>query len=412
MNNFKCSSIKHRRDRQFIFFSLIAVFILTNIVITEASSEDEDIQEKIQEIEQERQSLESEMDELEENIEHLQQQEREVVQRIQEIDYRLSQQEQELIELDNEIGETEDQIEKTTEELEQAEEELEEKEEFLGTRMRATYKQGNVSYLEVLFEAQDFIDFLSRLTYVQSIVDKDLELIAEVEEERDRIQAKKEELEEQKEDLQTLYAEAEEKKQEIEQNRQEQQRLHAELEEQREQEQELLRQKENEADQLLEAIRDLQSQSGEMVTPIEWPVPDFGRNYITSPFGNRTHPITGRESFHSGLDIGIAHHRWPGSNQYQGNPVNAVSADSGVVIYAGIMGSLNSGYGRIVIVDHGGGYSTWYAHLNSILVSEGEEVSRGQPVGLIGSTGSSTGPHLHFEVRKNDNPQNPLEYLN
>lgn len=404
--------VKMRKDRQIVFILLLAVFAFANIVMIEAAEDDDDIEEKIQQIEEERESLESEMDKLEENIEQLEAQERDVLQRIHQINNELDEQERELIKLDNEIEGTEKEIEETTEELEIAEEELAEKEEFLGTRMRASYQQGGVSYLEVLFDAQDFIDFLSRLTYVQSIVDKDVELISIVEEERNKIQAKKEELEEQRDHLETLYAEAEQKKLEIQQNREEQQRLHAELQEQRNLEEDLLAEKEQEADQLLDAIRDLQTESGEMSVPLEWPVEGFGRSYITSPFGNRVHPITGNQSFHSGLDIGIPHNRWPGSASYSGNPVNVLAADSGVVIFAGIMGSLNSGYGNIVIIDHGGGHTTWYAHNHEILVSEGQEVARGEPIALVGSTGSSTGPHLHFEVRKNDTPQNPEEYLN
>ncbi len=375
------------------------------------ASEEKDIQEQIEQVKDERQDIKGDMDKMEENIEELEAQERDVLQRIQQINNELSQQEQELVELDNEIVNTEDDIDETAEELEIAEDELAEKEEFLGTRMRASYKQGNVTYLEVLFESQGFIDFLSRLTYVQSIVDKDVELISIVEEERDNIQATKDELEEQRDHLESLFAQAEEKKMEIEQNRAEQQRLHAELEEKRKQEEDMLAEKEQEADQLVEAIQDLQRESGEMAVPLEWPVDGFGRSYITSPFGNRTHPITGQQSFHSGLDIGIPQNRWPGSSNYTGDSVDVLAADSGIVIFAGVMGSLNSGYGNVVILDHGGGYTTWYAHNREILVSEGEEVSRGQPIALVGSTGSSTGPHLHFEVRKNDDPQNPEEYL-
>ncbi|MDN5331409.1 MAG: hypothetical protein PWP45_634 [Tepidanaerobacteraceae bacterium] len=116
-----------------------------------------------------------------------------------------------------------------------------------------------------------------------------------------------------------------------------------------------------------------------------WPV--SGR--ITSRFGSR-----GGE-FHTGLDIANA----------TGTPVRA--ANSGVVTFAG----RNGGYGKLVIINHGGGFETYYAHLNTISVSVGEKVSRGQVLGTVGTTGRTTGPHLHFEVRVNGTPKNPLLYL-
>ena len=116
--------------------------------------------------------------------------------------------------------------------------------------------------------------------------------------------------------------------------------------------------------------------------------------WITSGFGTRRHPILGTVRNHAGVDI----------SGRTGNPVWAVQ--SGVVITAGSLG----GYGKTVIVDHGG-YTTLYAHMNAIHVSAGDRVSQGTRVGDIGSTGLSTGPHLHFEVRIGGVAQNPAKYL-
>ena len=104
---------------------------------------------------------------------------------------------------------------------------------------------------------------------------------------------------------------------------------------------------------------------------------------ITSPFGYRTHPIFGTTIFHAGIDIGVDY----------GTPIHA--ADSGVVVYSGWI----SGYGNAVIIDHGGGISTLYGHNQSLAVSEGQSVSKGSVIAYAGSTGNSTGPHCHFEVR-------------
>lgn len=116
---------------------------------------------------------------------------------------------------------------------------------------------------------------------------------------------------------------------------------------------------------------------------------------ITSGFGYRVHPILGYRRFHAGIDFGGGY----------GSTIRA--ADSGVVIFAGWYG----GYGRSVVIDHGNTLTTLYAHASRIYVSEGQRVKRGQPIAAIGSTGLSTGPHLHFEVRKNGEPINPGHYL-
>ncbi|NET35987.1 MAG: peptidoglycan DD-metalloendopeptidase family protein [Cyanothece sp. SIO1E1] len=119
------------------------------------------------------------------------------------------------------------------------------------------------------------------------------------------------------------------------------------------------------------------------------------RGRVTSRFGSRVHPILGYKRFHSGVDFGASH----------GTTIRA--ADSGTVIFAGWYG----GYGRAVIVNHGGGLTTLYAHASKLYVTEGQGVEQGQAIAAVGSTGLSTGPHLHFEVRKNGKPVNPLGYL-
>ena len=124
-----------------------------------------------------------------------------------------------------------------------------------------------------------------------------------------------------------------------------------------------------------------------------WPVPGYTR--ITSPFGMRTHPITGIYKLHTGVDIGA-----PLGSTF-------VTANDGIVIKA----EYNGAYGNMVVVDHGGGVTTLYAHGSQILVEVGQTVLRGDPVLLVGSTGYSTGPHAHFEVRINGQYQNPLDYI-
>ena len=116
---------------------------------------------------------------------------------------------------------------------------------------------------------------------------------------------------------------------------------------------------------------------------------------ISSGFGPRIHPIHGYSLMHNGVDMNA------GSGQA------IVSTSSGTVIFAGVKG----GYGNTIMVDHGGGMVTLYAHQSKFAVSTGQSVKRGQTIGYVGSTGVSTGPHLHFEVRVGGNPVNPAKYL-
>ena len=123
-----------------------------------------------------------------------------------------------------------------------------------------------------------------------------------------------------------------------------------------------------------------------------WPCPSC--HYITSQFGWRYHPIYHTQKYHSGVDIGASY------------GATIVAADGGTIITAGSV----SGYGNCVVINHGNGITTLYGHMSSIAVSVGQKVSKGQTIGYVGSTGNSTGPHLHWEVTVNGVRQNPLNY--
>ncbi len=154
---------------------------------------------------------------------------------------------------------------------------------------------------------------------------------------------------------------------------------------------------EAEANELTKTLKSLQAERAKIAYAsgaMMWPVSaDWTR--ISSDFGYRIHPVLGTQSFHGGIDI-------PAPN---GSPIYA--ANSGVVIFAGYKGS----YGNAVIIDHGGGIATLYAHSSKLYVNTGQEVARGDTVALIGSTGRSTGNHLHFEVRENGERVDPKKYL-
>lgn len=143
-------------------------------------------------------------------------------------------------------------------------------------------------------------------------------------------------------------------------------------------------------------------------TNLMWPLKDYGPRWITSYFGMReVHPITGKKNvMHNGIDIAISFNRWPGSEAFNGAPVYVLAAADGIAYPYETSG----GYGNYVIIVHDG-FTTLYAHTHENLVKNGEEVKAGQPIAIVGSTGLSTNPHLHFEVWVNGKPTDPLKYL-
>lgn len=263
-------------------------------------------------------------------------------------------------------------------------------------RLRDIYENGQVNYLDVLLGSADFRDFASRMFLLQRVIRRDFDLIDKLEAQKEALLAQKAQLDESKRQLDAAYAEGKAEQKIVAQKTVERQalyeqalaekaRLDAEYEELQRNSQEITA-----MIQRMEEEGRMMPQAGG-TGQLSWPV----NGEITSPFGWRVHPIWGTQIFHAGLDIGADY----------GDPVHA--ADGGTVVYAGWMG----GYGNAVMIDHGGGMVTLYGHNSSITVGEGEQVSKGQTIALAGSTGNSTGPHCHFEVRIHGEVVSPLQYL-
>lgn len=300
-------------------------------------------------------------------------------------------------EVKGQLDSVEDKISDNTELLEKTEADLKVKNKKLQQRVRDIYINGQISYVDVLFGAKDFADLMTRMDVLKRIIKHDYDLIMKVKEEKATVENTRAQLEKDKAEAEVLVTDAQAKKAKVEDKESEQQVLLDHAIYDRDTSERMYEEIMAASQEVANMIRRSQMSSagysgapagaGGMIWPISGP--------ITSEFGWRTHPIFGTARFHSGLDIG---------GDY-GMPIYA--AASGTVIYAGWI----SGYGNAVIIDHGGGVTTLYGHNDSLNVSEGENVAQGQVIAMCGSTGNSTGPHCHFEVRENGEPVSPYGYL-
>ncbi len=304
-------------------------------------------------------------------------------------------------------------ITKTEAELKAAQARLQSREKVFYKRVRDIYINGRLSYLDVVVGSKDFSDFANRMEMLKRILQSDMDLINTIKTEREEIASKKAKLEEDRAKVLELEKVAQEKQNLINQKKAERQavleramndrdtaeRAYNELMASSASITAMLQQRAAERAAAAAAAAAAASQggggggatwvqgTGQLAAPVVAP--------ITSDFGWRIHPIYGTRRLHAGTDFGVD----------EGTPVHA--ADGGVVVEAGWV----SGYGYTVIIDHGNGMSTLYAHNSDVAVSPGQTVSKGQVVSYSGNTGGSTGPHLHFEVRINGEPTDPMGYL-
>lgn len=312
---------------------------------------------------------------------------------IEQLDQKLNQAEEELTGVENQLSQLEEQIAVTTRELERASTDASSQKELLKKRVRVMYENGNVGYLSVILNSTSFSDFISRMDFLKKIIDFDMNLLGKMKLHRDSVAEKRKQLESELKEKERLKIEIADKKQQVEVAKQDREKtlkdLTKDLKELERQEDALLAQ----SNEVAKKIISLQSKEKYVGGKIGWPSPGYYK--ITSPYGYRTHPILKKKKLHTGIDIAVP------------SGTTIVAANSGTVIYSGY----NGGYGNTVIIDHGGKISTLYAHNSKLLVKVGDKVEKGKAITKSGSTGLSTGPHLHFEVRENGQHVDPLKYL-
>jgi len=266
--------------------------------------------------------------------------------------------------------------------------------ERLRGRLRAIYKYGRRGYVDILLGAGDIGEFVTRWHFITSIVRSDGRLISEYAADADEARALHMALVAEQQRLAAISARTEARQRDMIIQEQAKRSMLARLQKERVAYEQMVRELEEDSRQLEVLIQRVQSSGGRATVAIVRSLSGFiwpARGVFTSGFGMRRHPIFRIRRMHTGQDIAAPY----------GTPVQA--AAEGQVIYTGWFG----GYGKIVVIDHGQGISTLYAHLSSILARDGAYVRRAQTIGRVGSTGYSTGPHVHFEVRVNGRPIDP-----
>ncbi len=292
------------------------------------------------------------------------------------------------------IAEAQKRLQRLENKLTQAQEEYEVVRIAAVRRLQFMQRQKDAEGWAVLLKSENLNEFLEKRYLLSKIYQTDRQFMAELQEQADQIVKQQQGVEAQKNSIALLRQQLLARRDQYEAQADQQTELIARLKDNRGALEAAQAQLARDSESLANLIRQrIAAASGIILGTGQMSFPTAGR--ITSRFGSRVHPVLGYRRFHAGVDFGSPY----------GTRISA--ADSGKVIFAGWYG----GYGNSVIVDHGGGLTTLYAHASRLSVREGQAVVKGQAIASVGSTGLSTGPHLHFEVRRNGSPVDPMGFL-
>ena len=355
--------MKNNKFRIFIAL-MLAVVMLSGVSYSHAASLD-DILDKIKNTKDQLADNKKEIKQLNEEIAELQ---------------------AAITDTENEIDQLEDKIAVKEKQLTAKKKEIKQSSDELNARLRQIYKSGSVSFVDILLSSGNISEFITNMEMITLIYQNDKNLVISLKKSYKTIQKQKDELVSLQQSLETKQNSLNSGKEVMAEKKSVVASENKKLEKQ-------LDALNAEADRIIQEIKDLSGNGDYTGGKLSWPCPGYTR--VTSEFGYRIHPILGYRKLHTGIDIGAPY------------GATVIAANTGKVIAS----YYNSGYGNMIIIDHGGGIATLYAHLSSRLVSVGTTVSRGQTIAKVGSTGMSTGPHLHFEVRLNGVYQNPRSYL-
>ena len=371
-----------------IAISIIVVILCAIYGITYAVNMDD--------LQKEKERVTQELNETNKGLEDLQVEITEALEAINKIEAQIIEGETKLQETEDEISKLEKEIKQAKEKLKYIQKDYNAQKEALENRLVALYEMGQTTYLDVLLNSKNITDFISRYYLIGEIAEYDNDLLETIEREKNKIEEISKQLSEKNETLKTAKNMQEKTLIALENAKTIKNSYAAELTEEELNTQKQIEEYNSKLDNIdaqmaILAMVDGNSEyiGGEFL----WPIP--GYTIITSPFGMRFHPILHYYRSHNGIDIGAK----------TGAPV--IAANSGTVITASYVGS----YGNVVMIDHGGGIVSNYGHGSKILVKVGQVVEKGEVIMEAGSTGLSTGPHLHFEIKVNGKFVNPLPYV-
>lgn len=374
----------------------VAVSLLPEAVVVPASAV---TQAEIDAMKEEANSLKQQQEEIQDQLDSLAADRENAMARKTLLEQQINATRAEISSIAAQISKYDELIAQKQTELDEAEAEEQAQYELFCERVRYMEEQGEVSYWSILFSSKDFADLLDNAMMVEEIMDYDNQVM-------DQLIALREQIEQDKAELETARQEQQDAKAE-------QEAAQANLQAQESEVDALLSQISNQEDELEAREAQLRAASDAATAEIAaaerelaaqianvpsesgflWPLP--GRYNLSSLFGSRKHPITGKANNHTGIDI-------PASSG-----TSILAAKSGVVTTS----TYNNSYGNYVVVSHSDGTSTLYAHMVRRNCSKGDTVSQGQVIGYVGTTGSSTGNHLHFEVRVNGSRVDPINYF-
>lgn len=405
------------------FFKRLSILLCVSILLTapsavyasntdrdrEREEELENNKKDLQDAQDEKDNMEDTLSDIKNQKDDLEEAKSDLSDYVVELDGQLMSIQDKLLQLEVKVAEKEQEVTQIKQQLKEAEENETNQYVSMKQRIKFMYEKGSQTYLTMLFEAEDFSDMMNKAEYIEEMSNYDRDMLVQYQDTKQAILLLKTQLEEEQSALKQAQEETTQKEGEMNDLITQKQEQIEDYEADIDNKEKAIKEYEAEIaaqNATIAALEAKIAQAQEDVSgndagdaPIYgggtfcWPAPSYTR--ISSEYGNRIHPTLGVTQFHNGLDMAAPH----------GSPI--LAAEGGVVIAA----SYNATMGNYIMINHGSGLYTIYMHASALYVSSGQTVSRGEKIAAVGSTGRSTGPHLHFSVRRNGSYVNPWNFL-